>query len=124
MIQLNYRDSKPLYEQVQEGLRHLIVSGAMEEGDKLPSVRTLATTLAINPNTIQKAYEKLEQEGYLVAVPGKGSFAAVHGTADKLRRASVLQNFERSSKELLFLGMTVEELCQCIKNTPKQGESI
>ena len=63
MIQLNYRDSRPIYEQVRDGLRRLVVSGAISPGDKLPSVRQLAASLAINPNTIQRAYEALEQEG-------------------------------------------------------------
>lgn len=76
MIQLNYRDARPIYEQVRDGLRHLVVTGALQAGDKLPSVRALASSLAINPNTIQRAYESLEQEGYLYTVAGKGSFAA------------------------------------------------
>ena len=63
MITLNYRDARPIYEQVCDGLRRLIVSGAIADGDKLPSVRALATQLAINPNTIQRAYAELEAEG-------------------------------------------------------------
>ena len=62
MIHLDYRDSRPIYEQVKDGLRHLVVTGVMVPGDKLPSVRTLATQLAINPNTIQRAYGELETE--------------------------------------------------------------
>ena len=65
MIQLNYRDARPIYEQVKDGLRHLVVTGALQAGDKLPSVRALASSLAINPNTIQRAYESLEREGYV-----------------------------------------------------------
>ena len=64
MLSLNYRDSRPIYEQVRDGLRRLIITGATPPGDKLPSVRALAGQLAINPNTIQRAYEALEQEGY------------------------------------------------------------
>lgn len=60
MITLNYRDARPIYEQACDGLRRLIVSGAIADGDKLPSVRALATQLAINPNTIQRAYNELE----------------------------------------------------------------
>ena len=63
MITLNYRDARPIYEQVCDGLRRLIVSGAIADGDKLPSVRALATQLAINPNTIQRAYNELEANG-------------------------------------------------------------
>ena len=64
MITLNYRDARPIYEQVRDGLRRLIVSGAIADGEKLPSVRALASQLAINPNTIQRAYNELESEGY------------------------------------------------------------
>ena len=75
MITLNYRDARPIYEQVRDGLRKLIVSGAIADGEKLPSVRQLASQLAINPNTIQRAYNELEAEGWTASVPGKGSFA-------------------------------------------------
>lgn len=76
MISLNYRDSRPIYEQIRDGLRKLIVTGALSADEKLPSVRALAAQLAINPNTIQRAYNELEGEGYIYSVPGKGSFAA------------------------------------------------
>ena len=76
MISLNYRDPRPIYEQLEEKLRRLILSGAIGEGERLPSVRELASQLAINPNTIQRAYRELENEGYIVSVPGRGSFAA------------------------------------------------
>lgn len=73
MVQLNYRDAKPIYEQIKEGLRKLVVSKALDAGEKLPSVRELATQLAINPNTIQRAYRELESEGYIYTVVGKGT---------------------------------------------------
>ena len=73
MISLNYRDSRPIYEQIRDGLRKLIVTGALSADEKLPSVRALAAQLAINPNTIQRAYNELEGEGYIYSVPGKGS---------------------------------------------------
>ena len=91
MIQLNYRDARPIYEQVKDGLRHLVVTGALQAGDKLPSVRALASSLAINPNTIQRAYESLEQEGYLYTVAGKGSFAFRKGRGIRLRRPPLLR---------------------------------
>ena len=80
MLTLNYRDSRPIYEQIKDGLRRMIVTGAMAQDEKLPSVRALATQLSINPNTIQRAYNELEAEGYIYSVAGKGSFAS--GTAD------------------------------------------
>ena len=115
MISLNYRDQRPIYEQVKDGLRHLVVTGAIQTGDKLPSVRALAASLAINPNTIQRAYESLEAEGYLYTVAGKGSFAAPQADINRERRDSLLGQFDASAAELLFLGLTPEELCGRLK---------
>ena len=93
MISLNYRDARPIYEQIKNGLKRLIVTGALKEGDKLPSVRSLATELAINPNTIQKAYNELENEGYIYSVPGKGSFASGDARTDERRKEELKHRF-------------------------------
>lgn len=121
MISLNYRDARPIYEQVKDGLRHLVVTGAILPGDKLPSVRALASSLAINPNTIQRAYEALESEGYLYSVAGKGSFASEQKDVDERRRDLLLARFDESATELLFLGMTVQELTQRLSLAGKGG---
>ena len=110
MLNLDYRDARPIYEQVKDGLRRLMVTGVIQEGEKLPSVRTMAGTLAINPNTIQRAYEALEAEGYVCSVPGKGSFAAPNTGADEGRKNELLQTFDQTAGELLFLGASGEEL--------------
>ena len=110
MIELNYRDARPIYLQVKDGLRHLVVTGAIREGDQLPSVRALAASLAINPNTIQRAYEALEGEGYVYSVPGKGSFAAPHTGVDQGRRERLFQVFDQAAAELLFLGVPAGSL--------------
>ena len=78
MIHIDFRDPRPIYEQVYDALRDLIVTGVLAPGEKLPSVRELAGTLAINPNTIQRAYRELESDGYLCSVPGKFSFCRLH----------------------------------------------
>lgn len=125
MISLNYRDARPIYEQVKDGLRHLVVTGAILPGDKLPSVRALATSLAINPNTIQRAYEALEGEGYLYSVAGKGSFAAEQKNVDEGRRVKLLSQFDAVATELMFLGMTVSELADRLswrKDKEESGE--
>ena len=110
MLNLDYRDARPIYEQVRDGLRRLMVTGAIQEGEKLPSVRTLASSLAINPNTIQRAYESLEAEGYLYSIPGKGSFAAPHTGVDKGRKEELLDRFDAVTAELLFLGVGSDTL--------------
>ena len=115
MILLDYRDSRPIYEQVQDGLRKLMVSGVLREGEKLPSVRALASQLAINPNTIQRAYEALEREGYVYSVAGKGSFVAPRREVDAGRQAELLKQMDAAVKELLFLGVSREELIKRIE---------
>ena len=110
MLNLDYRDARPIYEQVRDGLRRLMVTGVIQEGEKLPSVRTLASSLAINPNTIQRAYESLEAEGYLYSIPGKGSFAAPHTGVDKGRKEELLDRFDAVTAELLFLGVGSDTL--------------
>ena len=111
MISLNYRDSRPIYEQVRDGLRHLVVTGAITEGEKLPSVRALAASLAINPNTIQRAYAALEEEGYLTSEPGRGAFAARGGAGgNNLRQEALLRQLDASARALVFLGLTPAEL--------------
>ena len=112
MLNLDYRDARPIYEQVRDGLRRLMVTGAIQEGEKLPSVRSLASRLAINPNTIQRAYESLEAEGYVYTVPGKGSFAAPHTGVDQGRKEELLGRFDAVAAELLFLGVGGETLVE------------
>ena len=112
MLNLDDRDARPIYEQVRDGLRRLMVTGAIQEGEKLPSVRSLASRLAINPNTIQRAYESLEAEGYLYSVPGKGSFAAPHTGVDQGRKEELLGRFDAVAAELLFLGVGGETLVE------------
>ena len=120
MISLNYRDSRPIYEQIRDGLRKLIVTGALSADEKLPSVRALAAQLAINPNTIQRAYDALESEGYLCSVPGKGSFAApnsgaANAAADSARRAELLTQVRELLSELRYLGVSQQELLNLVK---------
>ena len=120
MLNLDYRDARPIYEQVRDNLRRLMVSGAIQEGEKLPSVRTMAGTLAINPNTIQRAYESLEAEGYVDSIPGKGSFAAPRTGVDEERRDRLLGQFDSLTAELLYLGVTRDRLIARIRE--KGGE--
>ena len=110
MIQINFRDARPIYEQVRDGFRQLILSGVLPPDSRMPSVRELAGQLAINPNTIQRAYRELEAEGYIVSVPGKGSFAAARESADDPRRTELLARLRETARELSWLGMTREEI--------------
>ena len=91
MISLDYRDKRPIYEQITEKLEKLIVCGALESHAKMPSVRSLAIELSVNPNTIQRAYAQLEQDGYLYTVMGRGNFVSPDTAWKKGRTEAVLR---------------------------------
>ena len=95
MILLDYRDRRPIYEQVVEKIERLIVSGAMEPEEKMPSVRSLAMDLSVNPNTIQRAYAQLEQEGYIYTVTGRGSFVAPAGEWRESKHKQLLEEWSK-----------------------------
>lgn len=115
MISLNYRDSRPIYEQIKDGLRKLIVTGAMQPDEKLPSVRALAQQLSINPNTIQRAYNELENEGYIYSIPGKGSFASGDTGAEEARKQELLGKVRELVTELKYLGVSESELLALLR---------
>ena len=109
-MQLNYRDSKPIYEQIKEGIRRMIVMNVIKQDEKLPSVRVLACKYAINPNTIAKAYRELEEEGYLYTKSGKGTFVADAKTARQSLTRNLKILFDQVVTELFVLERSVEEL--------------
>lgn len=78
MIHLDYKDSRPIYEQVADRLKELMILGVLEEDAQMPSVRSLATELSINPNTIQRAYAELERNGFIYSVEGQGKLCGQH----------------------------------------------
>lgn len=86
MFRINQRSAQPIYEQILENVENLIISGALLKDEQLPSVRSVAKDLAVNPNTIQKAYGLLEERGIIYSRPGRGSFVAVDGSELKEQR--------------------------------------
>lgn len=110
MIQLNYRDTRPFYQQIKDNVRQLVVSGALKKDEKLPSVRDMAASLAINPNTIQRAYRELESEGYIYTLSGKGTFVAEVDHSNQFRQQELLPQFDKIVSKLLYLSMPVNDL--------------
>ena len=108
MVHLNYRDARPIYTQITDGFREQIATGVLQPGDKLPSVRELAATLAINPNTIQRSYRQLESEGWIVTVAGKGCF--VCGVPAEKGRETGLEEFDKIVAQLLAKGVSLQQL--------------
>lgn len=110
MISLNLRDQRPIYEQVKLAFVRQITTGVIAPDEKLPSVRELAADLAINPNTIQKAYAQLESEGYIYTVSGRGSFASSDAVVSEKRKAQLVEELERIVDELMELSISKEEI--------------
>ena len=115
MMRLSTHDPKPLYEQIMDNYRRLIVSGGISPGEQLPSVRELATQLAINPNTIQRAYRELESEGYIITLPGKGSFVTRSPAVDESRMELLWSRLDRAASELAFAGASIEAICRRVR---------
>lgn len=110
MIVLDLRDKRPIYEQVVEKLSQLIVCGVLEPDSKLPSVRSLAIDLSVNPNTIQRAYAQLEQDGYLYTITGRGNFVADSASWKKGRMTVVENDLRQALKEARQTGMSRESV--------------
>ena len=119
MINLDYRDARPIYLQICDGYRQQILSGILQQGERMPSVRELATQLTINPNTIQRAYRELELQGWVVSVPGKGSFVCgVPGDRED-PAGKLLQEFDDLCARLTALGVSRQDL---IRRVEEGGE--
>ena len=114
MISLDYRDGRPLYQQVKDSLRRMMLTGLLPPDEKLPSVRSLATQLAINPNTIQRAYRELESEGYILSVAGKGSFVAQVDRLAEQQKKEALNAFRAAAQRLRALGLSAEALASLL----------
>lgn len=119
MVTINNRDPRPIYEQIRDNLRKLIVSGVIAPDEKLPSVRELAQQLAINPNTIQRAYRELEQDGYSYSVAGKGNFASTQSEVRLAHRQRLLRKLADTVAELEEVGVSRQEMRQFLQ----EGES-
>ena len=124
MIQLDFSDHRPLYEQIKENLKELIISGALGENEKIPSVRELASSLAINPNTIQKAYKDLENEGYIYSRRASGSFVMPRSAvAENTEQSELFERFDAIIKEMMFCGISRTEAEHRMKNVYEKGDN-
>ena len=121
MVHLDYRDARPIYSQIIDGIRTKILEGVLQPGDRLPSVRELAAQLAINPNTIQRGYRELEQQGWIATVPGKGCF--VCDRTPEQERQPLMMAFDKAVAALLAAGVTRQELTQRLVEGGQQHAS-
>ena len=121
MIVLDYQDRRPIYEQVAEKLRRLILSGVLAPADKMPSVRQLAMDLAVNPNTIQRAYTQLEQEGLIYPVKGRGNFVADSADILRVTRANCSSELKTQVMRARTMGFEEEEIIDLVRECYKEG---
>jgi GntR family transcriptional regulator len=122
MFQIDRFGRVPIYEQIIEQTQRLIASGALKEGDQLPSVRVLSQELSVNPNTLQKAYSELERRGICVSAPGNGRF--VTGGAARIVGESFLERLgeiKRISEELCVAGIAFEQVLEQINSAYGKG---
>ena len=123
MFQLDFGDHRPLYEQICDKIKDLIISGVLSENDKIPSVRELAASLAINPNTIQKAYKELENEGYIYSLKAKGNFVSPRQqNADAGKTEELTLSFDQLVREMKYLGTGKETLLELINEIYKEDK--
>ncbi|MEF9955091.1 MAG: GntR family transcriptional regulator [Clostridium sp.] len=109
MILIDFKDRRPIYEQVVEKMSNLMIRGILEQDSQLPSVRSIATDLSINPNTIQRAYAELEREGYIYSVKGKGSFVAENHQIKAQKKREVYIKLSSLVEEAQSAGIKMPE---------------
>ena len=110
MIRIDYTDATPVYEQVVNRFKSLIVKGVLKPNEKVPSVRSLAMDLSINPNTIQKAYATLEQQGFLYSVKGRGNFVSENDTLVDFKKDEILSKLQDVVDEAKSCGLPLSIL--------------
>jgi len=116
MIHPDYKSGKTLHEQIEEEIKQHIISGILKTDEQLPSVRELSLQLTVNPNTVQRAYKQLEQDGFIYSIKGKGNFVAKLGeSANVGRRHELMPMLEATLRELAFLGQEKEALIKLIE---------
>lgn len=120
MIIIDYKDRRPIYEQIVERFQMLIVKGVLEPDSQMPSVRKLATDLAINPNTIQKAYTVLEQQGFIYPVKGRGNFVAGGAKLVQEKQNAHLENVRAVFQQAKEMGIPRDRLIEKLDEIYKE----
>lgn len=124
MIHIDYQDKRPLYEQLTEKIKDLIVRGILEQDSRLPSVRNFAIDLSINPNTIQRAYLELERNGFIYTVKGRGNYVAEESFWKTSQELQMMTELNELLGKLKNLGITREKLLEEISKIYDGKETL
>ena len=119
MISLDLTGRLPIYEQICKGISELIAKGVLKENDKLPGARTLAKELSLNPNTVAKAYSRLELDGIVYSVAGKGCFVAKQKGSIERKR---LAEFALQVRECFRAGISTKQLLEEVERISAENE--
>lgn len=121
-MKINPKDGKPVYRQIMDQIRLMIASGRLKPGEELPTVRGLAQTLIINPNTVARAYRELEQVGVLYTRQGSGTFVATHGTPLSRETCDRLigERIDALLGEAKQLGYSLKDITDLVKERYKE----
>ncbi len=122
MLHLNHNDNKPIYQQIKQQLKQLILKNALKPDVKLPSVRELSAHLAINPNTIQRAYRELESEGYIYTIRAKGNFVAkIDNSTLKKHCDNLFCTLDKTINELKNSGIDIDDITRHVNKLYNKG---
>lgn len=124
MIVIDYGDKRPIYEQIVEKFRMLILNGVLTADEKMPSVRNLAIDLSINPNTIQRAYTELERMGFVYSINGKGSFVSSNRDALEVEKEKMIDAMKALMKKCREAGIAYKEVQLCLNDVYKEVADI
>ncbi|MCI5597114.1 MAG: GntR family transcriptional regulator [Lachnospiraceae bacterium] len=122
MIVLDYKDRRPIYEQIVDKISELILNGVLKPDEKMPSVRNLAMELSINPNTIQRAYGELERRGFLYSVKGKGNFVSDNKELLEIRQIEIIKDLSRQIQQAKEYRIQKEEICEMVNQIYGGGQ--
>lgn len=122
MIILDYKDTRPIYEQVADKLQKLIINGVLEPDSKMSSVRSLAMELSINPNTIQKAYGELERTGFLYTIKGRGNFVTYNEELYLLKKDEYKGKINKLLKEAEEIGISRDVMLEELRKGEERND--
>ena len=121
MLSIDYKNPKSIHEQIEDGIKELIVNGVLKENEKIPSVRELSVSLTVNPNTVQRAYKELELTGCIYSIKGKGNFVSpLSRIKDEADTNSLYEALDSVVRELKFLKEDRKKIEEVIENIFKE----
>ena len=118
MFKIDMRSRTPIYEQIIDSIKELVVKGVLIPGERLPSARDMAKEMTLNPNTVQKAYQELERQGIISTLRGKGTFISEDIQANNkiLKRSQLMEELKKLVVEAIYLDLSKDELIDYIKD--------